>query len=98
MYMECRAGERTGEARIGRLTFSRTGKTLYYRDRKFQSMEASGLGANYYDLDTREEYRIADCRPDGADRADGKQRPVEIDEDAREEYWTEIRGLPGNKD
>jgi len=31
MYIECKAGGLTGGARIGRVTFSKTGRTLYYR-------------------------------------------------------------------
>lgn len=31
MYIERKAGELTGPARIGRVSFSKTGKSLYYR-------------------------------------------------------------------
>src|SRR4051812_45448102 len=39
MYIECKAGGLTGVARIGRVTFSQTGRTLYYRGQKFQSLK-----------------------------------------------------------
>lgn len=44
MYIECKAGQLTGPGRIGRVTFSKTGRTLYYRGKRFQSVK--GLGSN----------------------------------------------------
>ena len=38
MYIERKAGELTGVARIGQVTFSKTGKTIYYRGKKFRSL------------------------------------------------------------
>jgi hypothetical protein len=90
MYIE----RRGGEGRIGRITISRTGKTLSYKGRALAPLGRDNLGANYYDVDTHEEYRIVDCRKDGADRLAGEGPPVEIDEDVREEYWTGVRGQP----
>jgi hypothetical protein len=50
------------------------------------------------DIETGDEYWISGCKRDGRDRLYGERVPVEIDDDAREEYWTEIRGQPENKD
>jgi hypothetical protein len=98
MYVERKAGQLEGAARIGRVSFSRTGGTLYYRGMTFQSLEGSGFKANYYEVESREEYWISGCKRDGSDRLyGGKTPPVEIDEDVREEYWTEIRREPGKK-
>ena len=52
MYIESKATGLTGEARIGRVSFSKTGRTLYYRGRAFQSLRGSGFKANYYDVAT----------------------------------------------
>lgn len=76
------------------MSFSKTGRTLYYRGRAFQSLRGTGFKANYYDIATEEEYWISGPRKDGADRLYGEPLPVEIDEDVREEYWTQIRGQP----
>lgn len=94
VYIERKSGGLTGAARIGRVTFSKTGKTLYYGGQKFQSLKGSGFKANYFDLDTGEHYWISGPRRDGTDRLYGERSPVEIDEDVREEYWREIRRLP----
>jgi hypothetical protein len=98
MYVERKAGQLEGAARIGRVSFSRTGGTIYYRGMTFQRLKRCGFKANYRHLETGEEYWISGCKRDGSDRLYwGKTPPVEIDEDAREEYWTEIRREPGKK-
>jgi hypothetical protein len=87
-----------GSARIGGVTFSRTGATLHYKNQSFQSLKGSGFKANYYDIDSGEKYWISGPRRDGTDRLYKSDWPVEIDEDVREEYWTKIRKRPELKD
>ena len=94
MYIESKAGGLTGPARIGRVTFSKTGRTLYYRGLSFRSLNGSGFKANYYDVDTGEEYWISGPKKDGSDRLYGERVPVEIDDDVRDEYWRVIRSQP----
>ena len=96
MYLEQKV-ERTGSARIGRVTFSKSGKTIYYQGQSFQRLKGQGFKANYFNVATGEEYWISGCRKDGLDRLYGERVPVEIDDDVREEYWTMIRSLPENK-
>jgi hypothetical protein len=80
------------------VTFSRTGSTLHYGGKSFQSLKGSGFKANYYCVETGEQYWISGPRRDGTDRLYKSDWPVEIDEDVREEYWTEIRKRPELKD
>ncbi|HEY1256197.1 MAG TPA: hypothetical protein VGF01_15580 [Terracidiphilus sp.] len=95
MYIECKGNFGLhGSARIGRVTFSRTGSTLHYAGKSFQSLKGSGFKSNYYDVVTGEHYWISGPRRDGTDRLYKSDWPVEIDEDVREEYWTEIRKRP----
>ena len=75
-YVENKAGGLTGPARIGRVTFSKSGRTVYYAGRAFQSLKGSGFKANFYDLETGEEFWISGCRRDGADRLYGERVPV----------------------
>jgi hypothetical protein len=96
MYIENKSAGLVGPARIGRVTFSRTGKTLYYRGKAFQSLNGSGFKANYYELETGDQYWISGPRKDGADGLYGP-RPTPIDEDVRLEYWTAIRKNPEKK-
>jgi hypothetical protein len=97
MYIENKSESLNGPARIGRVAFSKTGLTLYYRGKSFQSLKG-GYKANYFDVDTGEQYWISGCKKAGGDRLYVSGIPIEIDEDAREEYWTVIRGLPEKKD
>jgi hypothetical protein len=92
MYIERKAGALTGAARIGRVLFSKSGRTVEYRGRKFQKC-GSGYKWNHFDVETGEGYWISGPKKNGRDRLHGTQ-PVEIDEDVREEYWGRIRGIP----
>jgi len=93
MYIEEKPGL-TGHARIGRVTFSSTRKTIYYAGRKLQSLKGSGYKANYRNVESGLEYWISNCKRNGNDTL--YPGIVEISEDAREEYWTTIRRLPQN--
>jgi hypothetical protein len=92
MYIESKAESLNGSARIGRVTFSKTGLSIYYKGRKF--LRTRGFKANYFDAETHDEYWISGPRCDGKDRLYVSNIPVEIDEDVREECWTEIRKKP----
>lgn len=95
MYIESKVSGLTGRARIGRVKFSKTGRTLYYRGHEFRSLKGGGYNkANYFDVATGDHYWISGPRRDGADRLYGERVPVEIDDDVREEYWTAIRNQP----
>lgn len=88
MYIEYKGGP----ARIGRVTFSQTRKTIYYNTCKFQSLKGEGFKANFYDAENGGAYWISNCRADGHDTL--YPATVEIDEDVREDYWTTIRNRP----
>lgn len=100
MYIESKAGGLTGPARIGRVKFSKTGATLYYGDKAFQSLKGDGFKSNYFDVETGEHYWISGPRKDGQDALYATHtRPV-VDEDVQDEYFLKIRGVavPGRKD
>ena len=58
-------------------------------------LSRQGFKANYHDAETREHYWISGCKKDGTDAL--YSTIVEIDEDVREEYWTQIRNKPEKK-
>ena len=97
MYIEDKSTGLSGDARIGRVQFSKSGKSIHYKDQTFQTLKGSGFKSNYFDVDTGDEYWISGCRKDGADRLYGERIPIQIDEDVREEYWIEIRNQPERK-
>jgi len=96
MYIEYKGDGIVGPARIGKITFSKTRKTLYYAGKTFGSLNGGGSKANYFDCQTGEQYWISGCKKDGADAL--YSTPVQIDEDVRVEYWTTIRNKPESKE
>ncbi len=96
MYIELKSsqggGSDNGPAWIGKVAYSKTGKTLYYRDLRLQ--RANLVSGNHIDLDTGDEYWVSGPKKNGQDRYPWTSAPVEIDEDIREEYWSTIRGDP----
>jgi len=93
MYIElegtCSAA---GSGRIGRVTFSKTGKTIYYRGRTLKPVRHARGRANYIDADTGERFWVSGCKKAGNDTL--YPGMIEIDEDVREEYWLNIRNQP----
>ena len=94
MYIERKAGAVIGPARIGLVTFNKTGRTIFYRGQVFRRIVGGGFKSNYYDEATGEDYWISGCKRRGGDTMYGSAQPVEIDDDVREEYWRVIRGQP----
>jgi hypothetical protein len=92
MYIERKEENLNGPARIGRVVYSNSGLSVSYKDRVFRKVR--DYKANFIDTDTREMYWISGPHRDGRDRLYESNLPIEIDEDVREEYWTEIRKKP----
>lgn len=92
MYIERKADGLNGPGRIGRVTFSKSGQSVYYRGRRFQTLSGSGFKANFFDSETLEPYWISGVKKGGGDRL--YPGTIEIDEDVREEYWVQIRKQP----
>ena len=93
MYIESKGEGLNGRGRIGRVTYSKSGATLYYREQAFKSLKG-GYKANYYDVASGDEYWISGPKKAGGDRLYGTPG-IEIDEDVRQEYWLNIRNIPG---
>lgn len=47
MYIEDKSDGLVGPARIGRVTYSKTGKSFTYRGRQFGSLNGTGIKANF---------------------------------------------------
>jgi hypothetical protein len=64
MYVENKDGDIDGvPARIGWVSFSRTGLTIYYRGR---TLTRGGICGNYYDLDRGEDYWVSGVKERGS--------------------------------
>ncbi len=93
MYVEWKP-DLAGYARIGRVRKSGSGKTLYYFTYVLKSLKGQGYKANYVDTESGMEFWVSNCRKDGNDTL--YPGIVEIDPNAREEYWLKIRKMPEN--
>ena len=91
MYIERKAGSLDGPGRIGWVGLSRTTRSYVYAGKRFLKVK-SGYKHNCIEEETGEEYWISGCKKDGGDKLYGGV--VDIDDDAREEYWTKIRNRP----
>jgi len=92
MYIEWKnAAIAPGEpdARIGRMEFSRSFRSVHYRGRTFTRCGGRLVGANFMDLATGETFWISGCKRDGSDSQ--RTLHVHVDEDVHEEYWSRIR-------
>ena len=98
MWIENKTGDGgdgiVGPARIGRVTFSKSGQSLYYGGRRFQTLSGQGFKSNYFEVESGDGYWISGCRKDGMDAL--YPTDVEVDEDVAEEYWRDIRNQPEN--
>jgi len=93
MYIEDKSAGLNGPARIGRVTFSKSGQSIHYQGRTFQRLGGDGYKATYFDSETGDHFWISGPRKDGQDRLyPSSSMPVEIDEDVRDEYWRDVRG------
>lgn len=83
-YIELKSGySDDGPAWIGRVKFSKTGKTLYFNDHAFQRIR--GISGNYIDIETGEEYWISGVKKDECNRYAGIGKII-IDAASVEEY------------
>ncbi len=86
MYVENKTGLIDHvSGRVGWVSFSKTGQTVYYRGRTLQ--KGSGVSGNFFDVSTGDEYWISGVKRRGSN-AHGAESAVsiEVDADAVEEY------------
>ncbi len=67
-YIEKINNNHDGEAWIGLVSFSKTGKTIYFNGKAFQSAGSSRTPGNYYDIETGEIYWISGIKKNMQDR------------------------------
>lgn len=96
MFIEPGGGLAGSGGRIGLVSFSKTGKTLRYGKKEFQSLKGSGYKENYFEINSGERYWISGPRKDGNDAL--YPMIIEVDEGVREEYWCSVRNLPELKE
>lgn len=91
MYIENKAGGLSGPGRIGWVELSRSARSYVYGGQRFLKTK-SGYKYNCVEEASGAHYWISGPKKQGGDALHGGV--AEIDEDARAEYWTKIRGRP----
>jgi hypothetical protein len=87
MYVELKTGHSDdGPAWIGRVRFSKSGQSIYYRGKRLQRITGGGIQGNYFDADTGDEYWVSGVKRDRQDRHWTGSGNVHIDDDVRDEY------------
>ena len=74
------------EGRIGWVTLSQSGKSIYYRDRALKKAIGGDIRGNFNDENTGEEYWVSGIKLRGSNRHWAKPVAIEIEDDAQEEY------------
>jgi hypothetical protein len=91
MYIECKANGLDGPGRIGWVEVSRSTRSYVYGGKRFLKIR-SGYKYNCIEEGSGNAYWISGPKKKGGDKLYGGF--VEIDDDARVEYWTKIRNQP----
>jgi hypothetical protein len=91
MYVEDKSNGLDGHGRIGWVELSRSGRTYHYAGRCLRKTKG-GYEYNCFDEENGDLYWVSGPHRDGADKLYGGI--VQIDDDARVEYWTRIRERP----
>ena len=90
MCVESKGDELDGPGRIGWVELTRSRRAYRYRGKLLHKV--AGYKYNCVDAKTGEWYWVSGPKKNGEDKLYGGV--VEIDEDAREEYWLNIRRSP----
>ncbi len=87
MFLENKKGDIDGyKARIGWVSFSKSGNTVYYRDKKLSRIKGGGVRGNYCCNQTGHEYWISGVRKQGDNLHHAGATTFHVDADALDEY------------
>ena len=68
-YIELKSGfSHDGPAWIGLVSFSKSGQTIYFNGKAFKSLSGNGIIANYYEIESGDEYWISGVKKNQNDR------------------------------
>ena len=87
VYVELKSGySDNGPAWIGKASFSKTGKTVYFDGKAFKSAGGTGVRGNFYESETGDEYWISGVKKNGMDRHWAGFGKIYIDKSVVEDY------------
>jgi hypothetical protein len=87
MCVENKEGDLDGvDARIGWVTFSKSGQSVHYRGRTLTKNKGWGTCGNFFDARTGEEFWISGVKKRGSNAHWAEKVTIAIDPDAKAEY------------
>ncbi|WP_300663685.1 hypothetical protein [Fluviicola sp.] len=89
-YVELKSGH-SGPAWIGLISYSKSGKTIYFDGKAFQRIGSDRILGNYYDIESGKEYWISGVKKDMSDRHRFGSGKVMVEERIVAEYLKIIK-------
>ena len=87
MYVEAKQdGDGRRPARIGWVTFSKSSRSIYYRDLRLQRIKGGGIAGNYFNTASGDECWVSGVKKDGTNRHWAGGGEVVVDDDAKAEF------------
>ena len=95
MYVENKSGDIDGvAARIGWVSFSKLGRSVYYRGRELRKIKGGGIRGNFMDANSGDEYWISGVKVRGSNTHWAESTKFQVDDDAAIEYQRIKAGNP----
>lgn len=103
MFIQLKSGHNTdeGPSWITRLRFTKSWRTAHFRGRTLRRVTGTAFdnsAANFYDVESGEEYWVSGPKRDRTDTRYGHGKPI-VEDDVRSEYEAFLQGaaLPGRE-
>jgi len=86
MYIENKSFGHSGPAWIGFVEFSKSGQTIYCNGKALKKLKRPEYIANYFDIETGEEYWVSGIKKNGQDRHWCGGGKIMLDKNSMDEY------------
>lgn len=86
-YVELKTGfSHGGPAWIGIVSYSKSGRTLYFNGKALQSLKGTGITANYFDIESGDEYWVSGVKKNLQDRHEFGSGMIQVERRIKDEY------------
>jgi hypothetical protein len=90
-FVELKSGySDDGPAWIGLVSYSKSGSTLYFNGKALQSLKGTGIGANYFDIESDDEYWVSGVKKDLQDRHRCGGGIISVEKRVKDEYMKTV--------
>ncbi len=96
LYIERVVGcNHNGEAIIAKVSYSKTGQTIYFNNKTLKKSKGPVTRGNYIDIESKEEYWVSGVKQRGSNRhwaANGYNKVI-VQKDAKEAFLSTVKGM-----